>query len=173
MRRYQLGLAACAPLVALALRKGLTLVTVTGDSMMPTLAPGDHVLVRRARIGQLHPGQIVVAEAPGIEGYRSCLPSGPVGRGEWMIKRVAAVPGDPRPGESLPVMTGQPDRLVPPGRFVVLGDNAAWSHDSRQIGYIPGERLLGIAVCRIRPERDTRAGHRDLSTRHPLAGVRP
>jgi hypothetical protein len=43
--------------------------------------------------------------------------------------------------------------LVPPGKLVVLGDNAAWSHDSRQIGYIPGERLLGTVVSRIRPKQ--------------------
>jgi|HubBroStandDraft_1064217.scaffolds.fasta_scaffold251218_2 signal peptidase I len=150
MRPFVLGLAAGTLLVALALRKRFALVTVTGDSMMPTLAPGDHVLVRRVRISRLRRGQVVVMEAPGIEGYRA-VPHrvAEIGRGEWIIKRVAAVPGDPRPDGSLPATAGPPGRLVPPGRFVVLGDNAAWSHDSRHIGYIPGDRLLGIAVRRI------------------------
>ena len=66
-----------------------------------------------------------------------------------MIKRIAAVPGDPRPGGCLPVTEELAGRLVPPGQLVVLGDNAAWSQDSRQLGYIPGERLLGIVVRRI------------------------
>jgi signal peptidase I len=39
--------------------------------------------------------------------------------------------------------------MVPPGQLVVLGDNAAWSQDSRQIGYIPGDRLLGIVMRRL------------------------
>jgi type IV secretory pathway protease TraF len=30
--------------------------------------------------------------------------------------------------------------------FVVLGDNAAWSHDSRVIGCVPAERLLGVMI---------------------------
>lgn len=76
-----------------------------------------------------------VAAAAGLvvaaDGYRGAPSRGMVGRRSWMIKRVAAVPGDARPADSLPASAGPPGRLVPPGRFVVLGDNAAWSHDSR------------------------------------------
>ena len=36
--------------------------------------------------------------------------------------------------------------LVPPAMFVVLGDNAMWSYDSRMIGCIPAERLLGVMI---------------------------
>jgi len=148
MGRYLLGLAAAALLAALALRREFALIAVTGDSMMPALAPGDRVLVRRVSLGRLRPGQIVIAEMPGTEGYGAAPPNGPVS-GDWMIKRVAAVPGDPRPEDILPATAGPPGPLVPAGRFVVLGDNAAWSHDSRHIGYIPGDRLLGIAVRRL------------------------
>jgi signal peptidase I len=42
-----------------------------------------------------------------------------------------------------------PERLVPPGKLVLLGDNPEWSYDSRQVGYFPGERLLGIVVRQI------------------------
>jgi signal peptidase I len=149
MRYYLLGLGGCGLLAVLALRRGFALVTVTGDSMMPTLAPGDRVLVRRARLGRLRTGQVVVVEAPGADGYRAVPRRGPASRGEWMIKRVAAVPGEARPEGSLPAAADPSGPLVPPDTFVVLGDNAEWSHDSRHIGYIPGERLLGIAVRRI------------------------
>lgn len=152
MRRYIFGLTAFTLLTALALRRAFALITVTGDSMMPALAPGDRVLVRRANIGRLRPGQVVVVEVPGVDGYRGPPPRGQVSGREWMIKRVAAVPGDTRPADSLPTTAGPPGPLVPPGRFVVLGDNAAWSHDSRQIGYIPGERLLGVVVRHRRRE---------------------
>ena len=50
MWHYLLGLAAGMLLTTLALRQRFAVVTVTGDSMMPTLAPGDHVLVRRSRV---------------------------------------------------------------------------------------------------------------------------
>jgi signal peptidase I len=80
-----------------------------------------------------------------------------------MVKRVAAIPGDPQPNWCMPVTTGPAGDLVPPGRFLILGDNPAWSQDSRQIGYIPGERLLGIvmwlpSVSRGLPERGSRLG---------------
>ena len=137
---------------ALAAREMFALVTVTGDSMWPVLKPGDRVLVRRARLGRLRPGHVVVLESPGSGGYEGAAPGGwgaRVSGREWIIKRVSAVPGDPAPADSLPAAEGPRETLVPPGRFVVLGDNAAWSYDSRQIGYIPGERLLGIVVRRI------------------------
>lgn len=137
---------------ALAARRIFALVTVTGDSMWPALAQGDRVLVRRARLGQLRRGQVVVLESPGTAGYAAAPPGVPgaarVAGREWIIKRVAAVPGDRSPADSLPA-TADPRETVPPGTFVVLGDNAAWSYDSRQIGYIPGERLLGIVVRQV------------------------
>jgi hypothetical protein len=30
--------------------------------------------------------------------------------------------------------------------FVLLGDNAMWSYDSRAIGCVPAERLLGVMI---------------------------
>ena len=122
--------------------------------MIPALAPGDRVLVRRAHIGQLRRGQVVVVEVPDAGGdWAATRPRGPVGGREWMIKRVAAVPGNPWPDDCLPPSAAPQGRLVPPGKFVVLGDHAAWSQDSRQIGFIPSERLLGIAVRRLLPQR--------------------
>jgi hypothetical protein len=59
---------------------------------------GDRVLVRRARVGSVSTGQIVVVESPTTgtggkwtgESARHSL-----GR-NWMIKRVTAIPGEPR-----------------------------------------------------------------------------
>ena len=149
MWRYLLWPLACTLLAGLVLRRRLTAVTVTGDSMMPTLAPGDRVLVRQARLGQLRRGQVVVMEMPGLAGD----PAGPLrGRArhrEWAIKRIAAVPGDPLPAGCLPATADPSGRIVPPGKLVVVGDNAAWSQDSRQLGYFPGDRLLGVVVRRL------------------------
>jgi signal peptidase I len=153
MRPYILGAAAGTLLAALVvLRAKLILITVTGDSMWPTLAPGDRVLVQRARPGRIRRGQVVVIEAPGADGYRAGPPGGARADREWIIKRVAAVPGDARPEDILPLTAGP---RVPPDRFVVLGDNAAWSHDSRHIGYVPGDRILGVVVSHLaRTSRD-------------------
>jgi signal peptidase I len=151
------GYLAGAGLVVLALsvliaaaRRRITLVTVVGESMRPTLAAGDRVLVRRARLGQLSRGQVVVVEEPGRNGTWAAPPAqGRAGRHQWMIKRVAALPGDERPEASLPAAARQQGPRVPDGKFVLLGDNPARSYDSRQLGYFPGDRLLGVVLRRV------------------------
>lgn len=153
MWRYLPGLAGCTLIAVLVLRQRFVIVTVNGDSMMPTLAPSDRVLVRRARLSRLRRGQVAVVEAPGADGDWSTPVRGPAAHRHWMIKRVAAVPGDPLPAGCPSETAGLPRQLVPPGKLVLLGDNAASSHDSRHIGYLPGERLLGIAVRRISSRR--------------------
>jgi signal peptidase I len=134
------------------LRRRVAVVTVSGPSMQPTLHSGDRLLVRRARGGQVRTGQVVVISRPasgtvlaGGTAPPGGPPSWPPGQGDWMIKRVAAVPGDPTPAV---MMTSARDAqpLVPPGKLVVLGDNHARSLDSRQIGYLPAEHVLGIMV---------------------------
>jgi signal peptidase I len=155
---YLLGLAALASLLAAAsaLRR-LVVVTVTGDSMMPALAPGDRVLVCRVRLGNLRRGQMVVAERPDANGAWAKLPRGQVGSRRWLVKRVAALPGDPWPVGRSKADVARP--LVPPHRFAILGDNEAWSVDSRTFGCIPGDRLLGIVVRKL-PRNDLEVSQR-------------
>lgn len=124
---------ALAVLVVLAvLRTRLVRVTVHGDSMTPTLRHGQRVLVRRtAALGR---GDLVVFRRP-RDPTRA-----------WMIKRVAAAPGDPVPRTEVPNLWGRAEALVPTGRIVVLGDNPAVSYDSRQFGYVPVEAVLGVVL---------------------------
>ena len=139
---------AAAVLGAGLVRRKLAVVEVTGRSMEPVLSSGDRVLVRRARLSELRPGLVAVVEMPRLNLDHPELPPGwPPGHREWVIKRVAALPGDPLPA-GVPSPGPDPDHrgVVPPGMFVVLGDNAAWSHDSRAIGCVPAERLLGVMI---------------------------
>lgn len=139
---------ACAALLALAAavlvaRRRLTIVSVFGPSMRPRLHSGDRVLARRATIGRLRVGQIVVIERPAAgRSSMNRAPTWPPGRRDWLIKRVAAVPGDAAP-------SWIPDEVgvqVPDGWFAVLGDNAASSVDSRAFGLVPADCLLGVMV---------------------------
>lgn len=134
-------------------RSRLAVVEVAGPSMQPALSSGDRVLVRRAPLAELRSGLVVVVEQPDVDGRWELAPPRwpPRGKRAWLIKRVAAVPGERRPAgvppPGRPALGAVPDDgLVPPGMFVVLGDNAALSLDSRVIGCIPAERLLGIMV---------------------------
>jgi signal peptidase I len=101
------------------LRHHYLLVRVEGESMEPTLHNGDRLLVRRVRAERLRIGQVVVLTAA-----------------PWIVKRVAAIPGDPVPW--------RPDLMVPAGALVLLGDNRARSLDSRKLGYFATDNLLGV-----------------------------
>lgn len=109
---------------------GVRIAVVNGPSMAPTLRDSDRVLVRRVRRRSLRRGDVVLAAMPT-----------PAGTG-WIIKRLAALPGDPAPK----VLAGP---NVPDGMVVLLGDNPQSSVDSRDFGYVPVERLFGVVVRRV------------------------
>ncbi|MFF7244780.1 S26 family signal peptidase [Embleya sp. NPDC008237] len=159
---------------ALAARRLLAVITVAGASMEPAYRSGDRVLVRR--FGRREPagsvtGRVVVATwrppsgaPPGEPAAphtspdgRACAPPDARGR---MIKRVAAGPGDPVPRGLGPALAAEAGRPVPPQRFVLLGDNAAHSHDSRHIGYLERADILGVVIRGLGPGRRAGPGGR-------------
>jgi signal peptidase I len=141
--------AALLAVTVLLLRRRFATVMVDGDSMLPAFRAGDRVLVRRASLASLRTGQVVVVERPHRDGTWPKRQSGSLGGSQWMIKRVAGLPGDPLPPGCCFRLPDVSAKLVPPGTLVVLGDNARISHDSRQIGPFPGDRLLGVALRRV------------------------
>nr|WP_324606148.1 S26 family signal peptidase [Streptomyces griseus] len=143
------ALTACIAVLA-TLERMLVTVTVRGQSMRPTFRDGDHVRVRRDL--RPVPGRVIVIERP-TPGARWTAP--PVSRSggadaiagrQWLIKRVVAVAGDPIPRDTVPGLPDTADGLVPPGGLVILGDNPDNSLDSRSLGYLPVERVLGTAT---------------------------
>lgn len=143
------GALTCFAVVATAcrLRRRYVLVTVRGESMEPVFRHGDRVLADRSRVADIRVGDVVVLE-PGhprpVLAVPGSRPSA-VEQAYWMIKRVVAVPGDPVPPGSVPERFAAPGAAVPDGKLVVMGDNAAASSDSRQLGYFHIERVLGVA----------------------------
>ncbi|MGC0313408.1 S26 family signal peptidase [Kitasatospora acidiphila] len=135
-------------------RRLLVVVTVRGASMLPVFCDGERVLVLRAK--SLTAGQVVVIAAPALRERTAAQPrqlgirglrTGALDGRRWVIKRVAALPGDqvPPAARSGPAGSGP----VPPGRLVLLGDNPAASLDSRQYGYFPAGQVLGRVVRRL------------------------
>ena len=99
--------------------------------MLPTLAPGDRLIVMRG--WRLRPGQIVAVPDP-RPGDRS------VRSGRVLVKRLAAVEGD---------------------AVTLVGDNPTESTDSRTFGPVNRRAVLGVAVYRYAPaERAGRLGRR-------------
>jgi len=105
-------------------RSRYILIIVDGISMAPTVQPGQRLVVRRADLTSVRRGSLVV-----------------VGLGGLMVKRAVALPGDPVP-PGIPV----DDAVVPAGRLVVLGDNAAHSFDSRRAGYVRAADVVGVVI---------------------------
>ncbi|MBQ1045579.1 MULTISPECIES: S26 family signal peptidase [unclassified Micromonospora] len=139
------------------LRERYVLVTVHGESMLPTYRPGDRVLVRRVPPSALRTGQVVVAGWPGERQAppRRSRRGRPVVDEGWLIKRIAALPGDPAPPDLPGAVEDGPPATVPPGLLVLIGDNRAASHDSRQLGYFAHSDVLGVVKREV-----ASAGHR-------------
>ena len=135
-------------------------VIVEGESMMPTLQNADRMIVSKISnyVGELDRGDIIVFHATESKDY---------------IKRVIAIPGDTLEyrddtlylnGEAVEEpyledfqaqMNGFPltenftleqvtgESVVPEGSYFVMGDNRQNSKDSREIGFVPKESVVG------------------------------
>ncbi|GAA1768112.1 S26 family signal peptidase [Luedemannella helvata] len=143
--------------VAVAVRRRYVVVTVRGESMLPTFADGQRVLVRRCAVAAVAPGDVVVfadprdADLQRLAAERErlvaagipALPPPSWRGGEWLVKRAVAVPGDPVPRAAVAALAEVDHEVVPAGALVVLGDNADHSDDSRRYGYVAADRLVG------------------------------
>jgi signal peptidase I len=140
-------LAGAAAIGARKLRRKIAVVTVRGLSMQPTLNAGDRLLIRRVSADRLRTGQIVVIERPHQDGASAGRPQNwpPAGH-DWLIKRLAALPGEPTPALMLTAPAPDAQLMVPAGQLAVLGDNLPCSLDSRLLGYIAAERVLGVMI---------------------------
>ena len=146
--RLSLGLVVIAGLTALitTIRRQLLVITVHGHSMEPALQPGDRVLIRRR--GSLQRQQVVVfTHRSDSEGNEPVL----------LIKRVAAVAGDSIPPS---VAAHTTSTVVPAGSVILLGDNPQHSFDSRDMGPVRDDQIVGVAVRRLTYPATRRRGPR-------------
>ncbi|MGN9838339.1 S26 family signal peptidase [Nonomuraea sp. H19] len=116
------------------LRRMYSIIRVDGDSMNPTLVDGDRVLARRVSQSALRRGQVAVVVNP--------LPVGE----RFLIKRIAALPGDPVPPMPRTVLS---EERVPSGQLILLGDNADVSFDSRDLGYFPVSEIHAVTIRKL------------------------
>jgi len=154
-----------AVLVALLVRNFVVQsFRIPSPSMHPTLLEGDRVLVNRLsyKLHDVNRGDVVVFSRP------ASAPAAP-DEPKDLIKRVVALPGetivardgivyvDDKPLDEpyLPkgTSTGNLDKpvKVPAGQVFVMGDNRGNSSDSRFIGTIPIDTIVGRAFAIIWP----------------------
>ncbi|MBP0012405.1 MAG: signal peptidase I [Roseofilum sp. SID2] len=162
--RENVVIIAIAVIVALLVRTAIAEPRfIPSDSMFPTLAVGDRLVIEKVSY-HFHPpetGDIVVFEPPPqlqAQGYR---------KDQAFIKRVIG-----QPGQTVEVSGGKVylnDRpiqedyiaeppeyhwgpeLVPEGRLFVMGDNRNDSNDSHIWKFLPQKNIIGRAVVRFWP----------------------
>ena len=154
---------------------------IPSDSMIPTLRPGDRVLVTKVPyyFDDPHRGDVIVFEDPDpqnepdrgiVGGFAHWLFQG-LGvqkpDNEDFIKRVIGEPGDTVWADKgkvyvngvaidEPYLTQKtsdfPKTLVPDGDLFVMGDNRSNSLDSRfSLGFVPIDRVVGRAFIIVWP----------------------
>lgn len=142
-----------ALLVALVIRSFLVQIyVVDGESMLPTLHHGDRLLVNRLvyRLGEPEAGEIVVLQDP-QDPRRQLIKRVIAVAGETVEVRnqVVFVDGKPLAEDytnpmSVHVADMHPQQ-VPAGYVFVMGDNRGGSLDSRILGPIPINKIVGKA----------------------------
>ncbi len=132
-------------------------VEVAGDSMRPTLRPGEFLVLRRGAPapGRVDPGSIVALHDA---------------TGRLILKRVIGLPGESlRVGRSVlinrrPLIETYAQGETPQAQFrganqlaedeyFLIGDNRGASTDSRDFGPVRRERIEGTAAFRYWPLR--------------------
>jgi signal peptidase I len=150
-------------LATFLLRTLLAVVRVRGTSMLPSLRPGDRVLVRHGMPSgmprRLRVGMVIVVRFPWVASApRGVWPVAPrLGWDRWIIKRVAALPGDAVPRTMREAAGGVV--TVPERTLLVSADNPTGT-DSRQWGFIQISDVLGPVVKKFNflPETNGRIG---------------
>jgi signal peptidase I len=133
-------------------------IRIPSDSMTPTVAPGDHLLLDKRHPADVAVGDVVVVHDPLADGDADSL----------IVKRVIAVGGDsvgfedgilvrnglpvtePYTADFLDGVYYGPD-VVPPGMLYLLGDNRLDSIDSRHFGPVPVSAVVGHIDARLFP----------------------
>ncbi len=135
------------------------ILVVRGDSMLPSFANGDVVLVNRRAFGKTGPTRRDVVAL-----------HSPEGSGKLYLKRVVGLPGERVAlsegllyvdGQQLsePYLDGLPSSiglsttswLLGGDEYLVLGDRRAHSTDSRDFGPVNASQIVGQAWLRVWP----------------------
>lgn len=154
----------------LLIRTCLIIITVQGQSMSPTLEPGERVLALRLLLPRwIQKGHIVVfQQSLAYEGPNVLPPSL-----NLYIKRVVALGGEEYRSSFPPlefteyVTQGEQAFIwhIPKDHIFVCGDNREQSLDSRSWGPLPLRNVRGIVVKKLSPSPASLSAHVAIAQR--------
>ena len=147
---------------------------IPSGSMLPTLQINDRLIIDKISYRLTNParGDIIVFN-PTAQLETEKDDDGKQKFNEAFIKRVIGLPGDKidvkggkvyinnkvitekylgeAPGYNWSSTELTPDGIVPPGNYLVLGDNRNNSYDSHYWGFVPTAKIVGKATVRFWP----------------------
>lgn len=168
---------------------GHDIYRIPSKSMLPTLAPGDYIIISNIAYSKASPkkGDIIVFNRISKKDNNQLTP---------YIKRVIATAGDTFLIKNGTVLINhnplqedyidpknvkraysqfQPERTIPKGMIFVLGDNRDNSADSRIFGFVAINDVIGQATTLISGEKeqfwkrlDTKSEDNKTNTSNPL-----
>jgi signal peptidase I len=139
----------------LFIRFWLVIVTVEEQSMLPTLAPGDRLIVARHWPARwLRNGQIVLVWPARFATRPALFKETPY------IKRIVALGGETYQAEDQHGQLWQ----IPPGQLFVRGDHHGHSVDSLVWGPLPMQQVAGVVLTTL-PRRAPAPAASDAHTR--------
>ncbi|KAJ7655099.1 signal peptidase I family protein [Mycena polygramma] len=120
---------------------------MTGPSMLPTLANGGEIVVENRLSYRINPD--------GLQRGDLVTLRSPLDRNRIVCKRVIGFPGDVICVDPTGEMAPSTEHVVVPrGHIWVMGDNAAYSRDSRHYGPVSMGLVRGTLLARIWPPRN-------------------
>lgn len=132
----------------------LIVVTVDGESMVPTLEPGDRILILRTRSSTcVQKGRVVLIDP--MHTVNSPFKLSRQAKLQPVIKRVVALEGEklkiPFTSQIMQEGDGSEQRVwnIPQGHIFVRGDNEEHSIDSRLWGPLPLYVVRGIMLMKL------------------------
>lgn len=149
-----------------------TPIVVDGESMMPTLENGDRMFVDKIgyKIGDPERFDIVVFHAPEKKDYIKRVIGLPGDTLEYKndqlyingkaydepyLDKYKAQINEGTLTEDFTLQDIDPKlKVIPEGYVFVMGDNRRFSKDSRHIGIVPIEKIIGHASIRFWPLKD-------------------
>lgn len=138
-------------------------VRVLNISMIPTLEPGELVMVNKLayKLGELQRGDIIIFHYDESEDYVKRLIGLPGDEVEVKngIVYISGVPRIETYLNEVPTYTGA--WVVPEGKVFVLGDNRNASSDSHNWGFVSQEEIMGRAVMIYWPPEKIRFFRRE------------